>query len=147
MKPAEETPTIETRHAKIWDIPPRDDRPAQVAAWIVYAPWAHPLWNYHFAALAHLRDVDGMEPAKIHLPDATHEFAIFALSPDHDVDTDKLSILHPVSIAQQFIAKNDAEAREVIEQCLHAVADGKISPDSDFRGAWQDVLVNYRRKK
>jgi len=77
----------------------------------------------------------------IAVPGATHELMIYALDPDYEIDPYEVRALEPVSVAQQFLAENDAEALGLIEKCVRKIADGSLSPDSDFRSIWRHILV------
>lgn len=136
------------RETKIWDAfefwPANIDTRAKestVGCWLVYAPWMHMVWAWHYVGLVHLRPVDGLPPATRSFPGATHEFIVFALDPNVDVIVEALRFLQPVSIVQQFDAASDAHARLIVEDSLELVAKGKCSVDSDFRPVWRHLLT------
>ena len=137
----EHKPILETACTKIWQIDPKGNE-FTVGYWLVFAPWAHLVWQYHAISLVHLRGFVKKEPPKIALPGATHELLIFALDPKHNIDPYNLRILEPISISQQFISENDAEALSILEKCIQRIADGELSPDSDFRKVWHHILVD-----
>lgn len=140
-----ETPTWESEKTKIWRGEVPEDNPFTLSHWIVFAPWMHPMWDYHYCYLIHLRDdPEKLKPAKKHFPEATHEFGVLALDPDHEPRFVDARYLTPVSIAQQFTSSNDIEALEFIELILETqVIPGRLSVDSDYRRMWKHVLTKH----
>ncbi|KKK65663.1 hypothetical protein LCGC14_2971880 [marine sediment metagenome] len=138
---SEHKPILETEHTKIWQVDSKGHE-FTVGYWLVFAPWAHLAWQYHAISLTHLRGLANGKPPNIVLPGATHELLIFALDPKHDIDPYNLRTLEPISIAQQFISENDAKALSILEKCIQRIADGELSPDSDFRKVWHHILVD-----
>lgn len=136
----EHEPDVLTDRTKIWTVDAKN-HPYTVGYWLIYAPWAHPAWKYHLMSLIHLRDSETGPKAKIAVPGATHELMIFALDPKYEPDPYDARLLEPVSIAQQFIAENDAAALNVLEQRIPMIAAGVLSPDSDYRKAWERILL------
>ena len=120
-----------------------DGNPFSVQRWIIKAPWMHMCWEYHYVGLIHLRDVEGHEPANIQFQGATHELIVLAMNPDAEPSFSEPQFLTPISIAQQFVAENDAEALEKIEFLLNPIAEGRLSVDSDFRSTWQHMLLDH----
>ena len=139
-----EIPWIESPSTKIWKATfNKENSPACLSAYLVHAPWMHPMWDYHLATLVHLRPLDDF-PANFQFPEATHEFAVLALNPEQEpisLDATKFQGLQPISIAQQFISLSDDGAIEIIEKHLEFVKNGMISLDSDFRTAWKQLLL------
>lgn len=150
-------PWLESPHTQIWNVterartlagPNRQDD-ASLGAWFTHAPWMAPLgaWHWHYSGLIHLRDMPGQsKPATIAFPGATHEFICFAIDPTFHVDLDaevfaQPKFLSPMSISQQFIARNDAEALGRVEQGLHLVVNGRLSLESDGRHVWRAFLT------
>lgn len=134
---------------KIWELPVEHTQdPAVVGAWAIQAPWMHLAWDWHMACVFHLRLVPGTQEAKIYEgspPDSTHEFMVYAVSPDHEPQrcesVEFRHLLSPASIVQQFVAKNDADALERVTKGIELVAECQLSVDSDFRGCWKKLLV------
>ena len=138
-------PTYESATTKIWRNEEPNDDPFGLAQWIVFAPWVHPLWSYHFVGIVHLRDVEPHPPANLQFEGATHEFMVLSLDPNHEPQGfDSLKYLMPQSIAQQFTATNDAEALEWIELLLDNVLNQKLSIDSDNRSQWKHLLTEHK---
>lgn len=140
----DQDPWIATKYANIWSltVDPKVSSGA-IATWLIYAPWMHPHWNFHWAHLVHLREIEGAPPPTLQFISATHEFAVFALHPEHEpanLDYTKFQWLEPVSICQQFERDSDAEALQLIEDKLQAVGRGEVSVDSDYRSLWEALL-------
>ena len=135
----------DTGNTRIWQGEVPDDNPFTLGHWIVFAPWMHMAWNYHYLSLIHVRDVEGHPPAVMQFEEATHEFQVLAISPDNEpTNFTEITPLMPVSIAQQFVAENDAEALELIELQLPHIAAGELSVDSDYRSVWHHILREHK---
>lgn len=146
--PVDRAPDFTGPHGRAWSAPLPDERAtadedATVAMWVVEAEWAHPAWHSYVIALIHLRPIAGVRPPIIHLPGATHEMMVAALSPDHsrnpliDGTAASLPWLSPMNFVGQFRALTDAAAMERLEGTVREVIDGQLSPDTDFRRAWE----------
>jgi hypothetical protein len=118
-----------------------------VAGWVLYAPWAHPVWPYHFLALLHLRELPGMPAAKILLPGATHEVLLMALDPGKtpDLVNPLASHLKPLNYTGQFISVDDNVARAKCERAVDEVLSQRMSPDTDYRGQWVHFFGHINR--
>lgn len=120
--------------------------PACLAAYLVDRPGAHPLWHVYVVAVAHLRPVDGLPPAKLRFPEATHELSILSLNPEDmpepEPDRDSSTFLHllPPDLSWQGALTDDEAERLVMDAVTLICADRKISPDSDFREWWERAL-------
>ncbi len=139
-------PDLESSATKIWQDTEHSDDPFSLARWIIWAPWVHSMWPYHFCSVVHLRDVEGSTPAKMQFPEATHEFMVLSLNPEHEPDPNHMEALYfltPPSIAQQFTATDDAEALEIIELNLQLVLQQRLSLDSDYRRSWEHILREH----
>jgi hypothetical protein len=151
-------PWRESSHTQIWDVTerarkfgtecPQDD--ASIAVWFVHAPWMAPLcaWHWHYVGLIHLRDLPGQSKPAVHtLAGSTHELIVLALDPQFKPDLnaaewEQPKFLSPVSIVQQFIAANDAEALKRIEEGLALCVEGRLSLESDGRLPWRNLLLS-----
>ena len=108
-----------------------------VAAWIVHAPYAHPMWHSYAIAAVSLELVPGWPPAKINAPGATHEVMVYALNPEHRRAINAPShYLTPANFHGQWRAADHAAAARYVEETVQLVIDGKLSPDTDFRRDW-----------
>ncbi|RVQ23032.1 hypothetical protein [Sinorhizobium meliloti] len=52
------------------------------AAWIIDAPWAHPVWSQYLLALYDLTTPAPEVGTVVFMPGATHEFVLHALDPE-----------------------------------------------------------------
>ena len=115
------------------------DQDATVCAWIVDAPWAHPLWRSYLIAAIHLRPTKALPHPKISLSGATHEVFVYALDPGREPNllSPASTRLEPANFAGQWIAASDIEAEEKIEACVREIiCGGTLSPDTDFTRSW-----------
>jgi hypothetical protein len=114
--------------------------------------WAHPAWHSYSLILVHLRALPDRRDTRFYLDGATHEFWLYALAPDvdlNDVVTTGISKswLHPKNFAAQFIEITDALALERIQRSVQMVIDGKLSPDTDHTQRWVDLYGNHMIKR
>jgi hypothetical protein len=151
-KPAD----IEGAFASAWRValPPvgqrgRPDADGTVDYWLVRAPHAHPLWAWYIVGVVHLRPIDGVRPAEVRRPGATHELMIAALDPEKPLpDPDQMgrgegpspAILRPIDVVHQFGVRDDADALQVCEAAIQAIVHGSISPDQDWRSRWREAI-------
>lgn len=122
----------------------RDD--ATVAAWIVNAPWSHPIWPNVFIACIHLRDIEGQtKPPVKHLEGATHEIAVLALNPATapEVDSERLMFLQPSNFGGQFKVDNDAAAQALTEKIVRMICEGRLNPDTDATSQWVALFGDH----
>lgn len=147
--PIEKTPDVSGPHGRAWmcdlaegrlvkKINLEDD--ATLVAWLIEAPWAHPIWHSFVLYMVHLRPMPDARKTTLYLEDATHEFWVYALDPDKSrhlflqTATDP-AVLHPVNFAAQFHELSDDLAMERIKGTVQMICDGKLSPDTDHTGA------------
>ena len=108
-----------------------------VASWIVEARYAHPMWHSYLVAAVALRDMPGVPKAVVHLQGATHEVMVYALNPEQPRAINAApQYLTPANFHGQWRAESDAAAVRFIEETVHLVIDGHLSPDTDFRRDW-----------
>lgn len=142
-------PTIRGPHGEAWK---QDMQIAQkkypgkkhttIAAWVIKAPWAHPVWHSYFLAAWHLRIDPEVGAPKIYLSGATHEVYLCALDPkiecvrdDHDCPAK--AWLQPANFGAQWVSRSDEEAAAKIERHVkEIVLYGTLSPDTDFLQFW-----------
>jgi hypothetical protein len=126
--------------AKRSDIP--KDWAATVQIWLIEAPWAHPMWHSYILSLIHLRPIEGVKPPVIHLKGATHEMMLWALDPQADrrplMDGTaiRMPFLSPANFAAQLTARTDEDACIRVRNAVQRIADGKLSPDTDYLRLW-----------
>jgi hypothetical protein len=115
-------------------------------AWIINAPWAHPLWHQYVMALYDLTTPHADGPPTLHLPDATHEFMLFALDARYPIEKDapiyaaELRRLVPPNYAYQFKAESNDAALARVQEIVDGIVAEKLSPDTDFRSLWDKLL-------
>jgi len=109
--------------------------PAALDSWIITAPCWHPHWTQYALALVSLAHIPDVPQAQLHRPGMTHEINVVALDPEHgpyDAHTlspGRLRYLLPVNIAEQ-VATTDETARDLTQQCAHAVVHGALCPET-----------------
>lgn len=114
-----------------------------IDVWLVYAPWMHPMWSYHWCYLVNLFEHEKDSRVSFQFPGATHEFGVFALNPEYEPTTLEPRDFHPlepISIAQQFRCDSDPLAKIQINDNLRLVLQHRLSLDSDFRSTWRRIL-------
>jgi hypothetical protein len=145
-----DVPELLSRHAS------NTEQDATIGIWMVEAPWAHPLWHSYVLFLVHLRPADGVEPAIISLPGATHQFFLYALDPSQPrqgmIDDAIFRWLLPMNFSAQLMAADDAAAIARMDQTVDEILAGSLSPDTDFINAWiarfgdNQLKPEYRRQ-
>jgi hypothetical protein len=144
-------PDIEGRLGRAWRVTARGDGPADwqacLGAYLVEAPFAHPIWSHYMVSAVHLRDIDGVKAAEKLFPDAAYEFSILALEPNQplpDIDGSEAhppSVLRPADLMHQVAGGvTDEQMTLVLEDQVRVITMGMLSPDSDFRETWKQVL-------
>lgn len=120
------------------------------AAWIIDAPWAHPVWKQYLVQLYDLTTPHDSGPVAVHLPGATHEFMIHALNPDYPIEKDapigsqQFRPLHPANYGYQIKAESDDAALNRVQELVDGIVAEKLSPDTDFRSLWDMLLADCR---
>jgi hypothetical protein len=156
MLDIDKQPDIHIGNRRIWEaryIPrPEDllDWSASLGRWVMHIPDAHPLWSWFVADMIHLRDIPGVKPAHKRVPDAGHEFMIFALHPDWKPTVDPrgvrlsdgtLAFMSPYECEFQFAGCTDEAAIQLANRAVQAIANGRLTPDSDRRMYFEAQLT------
>lgn len=128
-----------------------------LAAWIVEAPWVHPIWHSYALTLLHLRPVVGIPPPKFYFPGATHELWLHALNPEAKREGLILGrasysqyCMNQLNFGGQFVEVEDQLADERVRSAVQEVIDGKLSADAGDMSAWgrrfgkHMILKEYR---
>jgi hypothetical protein len=124
------------------------DNKTTLDAWIITAPYWHPLWSQYVLAVITLADLPGVPPAHKERPDVTHQVLVMTLDPNsgpYDAATvTELHFLQPGNIAAQFTTTDD-QARDLAPLCVRAVVDGLLTPETadapaKTRAAWRQVI-------
>jgi hypothetical protein len=118
------------------------------AMWIITAPWAHPFWSQYALAVFDLT-TPMLGEVKFYMPEATHEMWLWALNPDHKVERipdltkgESLHRLDPANFAYQFKAESNDAARERMQRLVDGIDRMELSPDTDFRPAWNWLFAD-----
>jgi hypothetical protein len=122
-------------------LPAHEKWPATVCAWVVSAPWAHPVWSQYVISVVHLRDVDGVGAASITRPGSTHELLVVALNPQYPITTARdfvalaergtSPLLTPPNVVHQFRCDDDEDAVEVCWLAVTAVLNARLTPEPE----------------
>jgi hypothetical protein len=109
-----------------------------IAAYLVEAKWAHPLWSMYLVSCVHLRAEPPLPPPHIYVPGATHEFVVQAVDPDWKLKnlTTVPRTLSPVNFAGQLICNDDEEADRRTELAVTEIVEGNLNPDTDAIRQW-----------
>lgn len=122
-------------------IPENPATPAFGKTWIVEARWAHPLWHSYAALLYDLTThIEGTAPT-LYFDGATHELMVFALDPSRPVDPPAYMLV-PANHGYQFRAESNEAATARVISILDLIAQAKLSPDTDFRSAWDALFLD-----
>jgi hypothetical protein len=109
--------------------------------YVVECPSAHPAWHSYVMFVMDLAPRPGLKDAVRYLPDATHEFHIWALSPDMPrqpiIDAGEWisSALRPMNFAAQ-VCMSQLEVEAKLVASVADVIHGRMSPDTDFYRDW-----------
>lgn len=134
-------PDIDGPVAKAWNVQ-KGDHPTAVASWLVNGPF-HPMWSWWAISAVRLRDVPGVPPAKKTYPEAEYEFLIMSIHPDHPPDPEDPHIHHlePLDVVEQFHGVTERDVVRIVEACIRAICEGRMSPDCDYRSAWKEAIA------
>lgn len=120
---------------------------AGVTTWFLDVPGQTPFWRHYLLSVIHLRDLDGVPPAVIRIPHATHELMLWALDPrPGPVPTDHTtwSILRPFNVAEQLQLPSDESAKHIGLLAAKAVVTGYLPAEPPLAGAvepWRTALI------
>ncbi len=126
--------------------PQKKDQEATLRSWLIYGPW-HPMWSAWAISSVHLRDIEGVAPAKLQFPGATHEFLIVSLEspparpdrPDPD-DLNTWHLLMPPDASVQVTGITDEQAIAICDLMVETILAGNASPDAENRSFWKAML-------
>ena len=145
-------PDLAAAAGKAWlaDLQPIRDRTgvedATLCAWVIEAPWAHPVWHSYCLILVHLRPMPDGRETLFYLKGATHEISLWAMDPERDRnallsgDEFQGQLLRPANFASQFIADDDAAALAKVSAVVMRVVEGRLSPDTDYVRHWANLF-------
>lgn len=141
-------PTLEGRAGRAWRIaaaPQNADQTACLCQWLVEVPGAHAFWSRWTIAVVHLRSIEGVKPAVLKFPEATHEFTTMAIDPATYSEHEELppkrgwAWMEPIDVVVQFQVGSDQEAKRIAELAVEMILAGQASPDEDYRSWWEEV--------
>lgn len=116
-----------------------------VGTWLVNGPF-HPFWRWWIVSAVHLRDVEGAPPAKLRVEGATHEIMVISLKPDEEITPERLEggdlPYLAAEMTHQVVGLRDDQAEYLLELMVRYIGSGRISPDSDYRSMWPEILDN-----
>ena len=127
------------------DSDPKDFQ-AALGNWFIEAPNQSPAWRHYMLSLIHLRSIEGVPPAHIRVPGATHEFMMMAMDPDPAPDPlnpKTWSYLRPVNLEQQVVLPSDEAAIKLLARSAQCVAEGVLWAEPPLSGQvepWQSFL-------
>jgi hypothetical protein len=143
-------PDIKTSFGKAWTLRVVKLKTAAASAclghWLLNVPGAHPFWeNWHVMVIS-LADIPGVPPAHKKYPTAEYEFLIASINPEDcpspSPDETSYPLLSPVDVAEQFDGVSEHDAVRVGFGAVRTILNGHMSPDSDFRRLWHQLIQN-----
>lgn len=123
-------------------VPPRQ---LSLPAWLIYAPWAHPIWHSYALMVISLAEVEGFPPARINRPGEhpTHELFLAALDPGQPTAPraryaldEPAPMMRPLNFAAQFKEDSDAKCSARIRATVEDIIRGRLNPDTDGIQQW-----------
>ncbi len=126
---------------------PRPDVAATLSTWFLNCPGQSPAWDNYLLSIIHLRPIEGVRPAVISVPKATHEVLLLAADPTTNptaMDPDSWQFLFPHNVSEQIELPDDVTAVMLLEDCARAVVDGILPAEPALAGAvepWRTVLI------
>lgn len=110
--------------------------------WIVEAGWAHPVWHSYVVFLYDLTtEIPGLPTPAIYKEGVTHELMVYALDPAQPIDP-PIHILQPANHGYQFAADSNEAATARVVSILELIETMRLSPDTDFRSAWDTLFLD-----
>ncbi len=123
------------------------DWAACVSSWLLHCPGQSAAWDHYILSIIHLRSIEGVKPAVVRFPHATHEVMLVALDPaQHPVpeDVNSWRPLLPVNVEEQIELPNDSDAKDLLAVCVRAVVNGTLPAEPALAGAvepWRSSLI------
>lgn len=115
----------------------KKDWAATIGCWFIYAPGQPPAWRHYGLSVCHLRDLEGVKPAHIRIPGATHEFMLLALDPHKNPEADRPESwvrLFPMNLMEQVKLPNDATASRLLDMAATEVVEGRLWAEAPLSG-------------
>lgn len=103
--------------------------PALLAMWNLRLPMQHMLWDRYCLFLTHLRDLEGVPPARKDSDEVTHELVMLVVHPDCSEDQFNAGpltrhLLHPVNHVCQIEAATDRLAFDCLVHMVKRLVSG-----------------------
>lgn len=117
-----------------------------IATWFLDCPGQSPAWRHYVLSIIHLRPIQGVKPAVIARPGATHEIILVALDPQSNPipsDVETWTHLRPLNFVGQLTLPSDDQAKIVVETLAKAVIDGILWAEPPLSGQvepWESQL-------
>ncbi len=132
-------------HWSAWRVSFPPEPVLQISFWMFDCPGAHAFWRLFALSTVSLTDIEGIPPARKHYPEATHELCVFALNPNMAVDPDEFTSFLPAllqgpNVCMQFHGLSDEQVKTLADSLAREVANGRLSPDSDYRSSWDSYI-------
>lgn len=113
------------------------DTQGTIVSWFLNCPGQSPAWRHFLLSVVHLRPIEGVRPATITVPGATHEVMLWALNPEATPDAlnaASWAILRPVNMVIQVELPSDHHARELALLLARAIVHGYLPAEPPFPG-------------
>lgn len=140
-------PDFESRFnlaAHIYELKPSKEilsKGALMKAYLIVSNTFHVGWTQWVCTMVSLRERKGLPKAKKQFPEAEYEMIVQAVSPDtpiliRETDFSGISFYASLESVVQFHGTGNGQANELVAGMMQLIADGRISPDADYRGSW-----------
>lgn len=136
-------PDLSGSAGRVWSMSfdSRQMMPHSLGMWLIEAPDAHPVWDYHLT-YTNFSDPED-RPKRVPEGIASHVFVMYALDKrfQHRYDPKNPhsfqgAVLQPIDMMVEFKAKDDADALNMTLSALEMCVNGELIPDSDFTRDW-----------
>ena len=125
--------------------PPKKDWEASLSTWILVCPGQSPAWDHYMLSLIHLRSIEGVRPAIIREPLATHEVIVLALEGKPVITKPRTwRTLSPANVMEQIELPSDDLAVVLCAEAAQAVVNGILPAEpmlSGQREPWRTSMV------
>lgn len=126
--------------------------------WMLYAPWAHPIFKHYAVMLVDLY-TPTPQPPTLFAPDMKYEVLVYCLDPQFSQmyphgevagsmvqeltsDIGQTPLLSPPNHVYQFFAPTDDAAVDRIKSIADMIDQQRLSPDTDFVRAWDEIFAD-----
>lgn len=115
-------------------------------AWLLALPGQHPLWDHYMLAIIHLRDVEGMPPARKVAAHMEHEIIMLALDPERNpspTDRETIVPLMPVNYSDQLSQLTDEQAVVMTRLMVRGFVNGALFAEPSGIQGVRDIWWAY----